>query len=61
MYLITYADTAPANADYDADRIEHILGGDLVRDLELRLQQQEEQGLPASPHQIASPPSSGKI
>jgi len=61
MYLITYADTAPAHADYDADRIEHILGGDLVRDLELRLQQQEEQGLPASPHEIPSPSSPGKI
>ncbi len=52
LYLITYADTAPANADYDADRIEHVLGADLVRELELRLTQKSGETLPASPHQL---------
>ncbi|WP_437190735.1 metal ABC transporter permease [Planctomicrobium sp. SH527] len=52
LYLITYADAAPANADYDADRIEHVLGADLVRELELRLLQKSGETLPASPHQL---------
>ncbi|HWL11132.1 MAG TPA: iron chelate uptake ABC transporter family permease subunit [Planctomicrobium sp.] len=57
LYLITYADTAPAHADYDADRIEHILGPDLVHELEQRLFQADEQSVPASPHALnpASP------
>ncbi|SFI28593.1 metal ABC transporter permease [Planctomicrobium piriforme] len=55
LYLITYADTAPANADYDADRIEHILGADLVRELEQRLRQQNAISVPASPHTLHPP------
>jgi manganese/zinc/iron transport system permease protein len=52
MYLITYADVAPSHADYDADRIEHVLGTEMVRELERRLGQEDDKILPASPHQL---------
>jgi len=57
LYLITYADTAPANADYHADQIEHVLGADLMQELELRLARWNQSGLPASPHALN--PSTG--
>jgi len=50
IYLITYADIAPSHADYDADRIEHVLGPEIIRELEARLIQQDDSSLPPSPH-----------
>jgi manganese/zinc/iron transport system permease protein len=39
-YLVTYADVAAANVHRDADAIEHVLGPDLVAELEQRLTQE---------------------
>ncbi len=58
LYLITYADTAPSHADYDADRIEHVLGADLIRELEQRLIREYGNSVPASPHDLHNPPGS---
>jgi Mn-dependent DtxR family transcriptional regulator len=48
MYLIKYADIAPSHVDRDADEIEHVLSGELIRELELALEQ--EPRIPPSPH-----------
>ncbi len=34
LYLIHYADIAPSHVDRDADSVEHVIGTDLVRELE---------------------------
>lgn len=55
IYLIEYADIATSRVDRDADAVEHILGEDLVRGLEAKLQTyQRPDGalVPASPHPI---------
>ena len=48
MYLIKYADIAPAHVDRDADEIEHVLSSTLIRELEQALA--EEMRVPPSPH-----------
>lgn len=50
LYLIRYADIAPSHVDRDADMVEHVLGVDIVRQLEAELEGQK--GLPESPHEI---------
>jgi manganese/zinc/iron transport system permease protein len=50
LYLIRHADIAPSHVDRDADMVEHILGAEIVRQLESELEPQSE--VPASPHQI---------
>ncbi|WP_437187026.1 iron chelate uptake ABC transporter family permease subunit [Planctomicrobium sp. SH668] len=55
LYLINYADVAPSQADYDADRIEHVLGPQLILELELRLAEQDGSRLPVSPHHLSRP------
>ena len=52
MYLIKYAAIAPSHVDRDADEIEHVLSGELIRELELALEQ--ELRIPPSPHMEAS-------
>jgi manganese/zinc/iron transport system permease protein len=52
LYLITYADVAPALVDRDADAIEHVLGPELVQELESLLERNEASGIPSSPHPI---------
>lgn len=52
IYLISYADVAPSRVDRDADRIEHILGPEMVRELERRLGAGDPFAMPASPHQL---------
>lgn len=37
IYLITHADIAPQHVDRDADRVEHVLGPDMVHQLEQQL------------------------
>lgn len=37
LYLIRYADIAPSHVDRDADMVEHILGADIVNQLEAEL------------------------
>ncbi|WPJ97912.1 iron chelate uptake ABC transporter family permease subunit [Coraliomargarita algicola] len=52
LYLIRHADIAPSHVDRDADMVEHILGAEMVRQLEVEL------GNPghfsSSPHTISS-------
>jgi manganese/zinc/iron transport system permease protein len=60
-YLIKYADIAPSHVDRDADLVEHILGADLVSELEADLKTEiDERNLtvpvPASPHLIKPEP-----
>lgn len=52
MYLITHADIAPSHVDRDADAIEHVLGAELVRELEQRFAGDAAAGgrVPPSPH-----------
>jgi manganese/zinc/iron transport system permease protein len=53
MYLITYADIAPSHVDRDADEIEHVLGRDLVDQLEgLLAASASLPGVPPSPHPL---------
>ncbi|MGA0368988.1 MAG: iron chelate uptake ABC transporter family permease subunit [Kiritimatiellia bacterium] len=49
LYLIRFADVAAGHVDRDADRVEHVLGPDLVRQLE--------EGLDASLHGMKLPES----
>ncbi|PAW64540.1 MAG: iron ABC transporter [Verrucomicrobiia bacterium Tous-C2TDCM] len=52
-YLIQYADVAPSQVDRDADRVEHILGAELVRELEAKLGNAlPGQAVPPSPHPL---------
>ncbi|MCG8648315.1 MAG: metal ABC transporter permease [Pirellulales bacterium] len=51
LYLIAYADTAPARVDRQADRIEHVLEPELIAELEMRLER-EQQSIPSSPHDM---------
>ena len=52
LYLIRHADIAPSHVDRDADMVEHVLGADLVEQLERELTETET--FPASPHTIAA-------
>jgi len=61
IYLITHADIAPSQADYDADRIEHVLSPEVIRELEVRLVQQDDQTLPPSPHRLQNSHSENPI
>ena len=56
LYLIRHADIAPSHVDRDADMVEHVLGADLVAQLEKELLAGGATGsIPASPHQIELP------
>ena len=53
-YLIHYADIAPSHVDSDADLVEHILGPDLVEELEDFLERDAVHApVPPSPHPIS--------
>jgi len=56
IYLIRYADIAPSHVDRDADAVEHILGEEMVDELEAALQDQADRAqLPvavSSPHPL---------
>lgn len=55
LYLIEYADVAASRVDRDADTLEHVLGGKIVAELELKLQRLRMAGtalVPPSPHPI---------
>lgn len=55
LYLIEYADVATSRVDRDADTLEHVLGGKIVAELELKLQRLRMAGtalVPPSPHPI---------
>lgn len=52
-YLIRYADIAPSHVDRDADLVEHILGPELVEELEDFLEREPvSTPIPPSPHPI---------
>ncbi len=55
LYLLTHADVASGNVDRDADRIEHVLGPELVQELEELLARETPSTLPASPHALHGP------
>ncbi len=51
LYLIRHADIAPSHVDRDADQIEHVLGSDLVAELEAVLDAAPRAAaVPSSPH-----------
>ncbi len=54
LYLIEYADVATSRVDRDADRVEHVLGEEIVKSLESKLQTYQSAGslVPNSPHPI---------
>ncbi len=53
LYLITHADIAPSHVDRDADRVEHVLGDEMVAELEKLLADTHPNlTTPASPHRI---------
>ena len=58
-YLVTHADIAPSHVDRDADMVEHVLGADLVRELEEVIRREDSEmadaAVPPSPHEIARP------
>lgn len=58
MYLIQFADIAPSHVDRDADDIEHVLGAEVVAQLEQLLKDQAAVEVPESPHEIFPTPSS---
>ncbi|MCC5846639.1 MAG: metal ABC transporter permease [Verrucomicrobia bacterium] len=51
LFLIHYAEIAPAQVDRGADRIEHVLDPAVVDELE-RLLKETDRGVPMSPHPI---------
>jgi manganese/zinc/iron transport system permease protein len=53
LFLITHADLAPSHVDRNADEIEHVLGKELVAQLEHALAHSGK--LPESPHALAKP------
>lgn len=52
LFLITHADLAPSHVDRNADEIEHVLGKELVAQLEHAMEHPSESPLPASPHAL---------
>jgi manganese/zinc/iron transport system permease protein len=53
MYLIRHADVAPAHVDRDADAVEHVLGAEMVRQLEAELiRHGRKLAVPHSPHDL---------
>lgn len=57
-YLIQHADVAPSRVDRDADLVEHILGPELVRELEAKLYGAlPDTSVPPSPHPLPTTPS----
>ncbi|MEX0586158.1 MAG: iron chelate uptake ABC transporter family permease subunit [Pirellulales bacterium] len=55
LYLITHADVAPSRVDREADTIEHILGPEMIAELETLLAEAAGRpALPGSPHPMSS-------
>jgi manganese/zinc/iron transport system permease protein len=54
LFLITHADLAPSHVDRSADAIEHVLGKELVAQLEAALDQPRKGAIPASPHALSN-------
>ncbi|MEQ9455245.1 MAG: iron chelate uptake ABC transporter family permease subunit [Phycisphaeraceae bacterium] len=55
LFLIHYADIAPSHVDRDADMVEHVLGPDIVRQLESNLDGPiQPLAVPPSPHDLSA-------
>ncbi len=54
-YLIAHADVATAQVDMGADKIEHVLEPEMIRELETLLPEYSKAGMPASPHRFDGP------
>jgi manganese/zinc/iron transport system permease protein len=52
-YLITHADVAPGMVDLSADRIEHVLEPELIRQLEASLEEKTKKEALRSPHTLS--------
>ena len=52
LFLITHADIAPSHVDRDADQIEHVLGAEMVGELEALLAASPGAVVPPSPHAL---------
>lgn len=52
VFLITHAEIAPSHVDRDADQIEHVLGTELVQQLERKLGTRGAFDVPPSPHAL---------
>ena len=53
LFLITHAEIAPSHVDRDADQIEHVLGPEMIAELETQLRRTyPELEMPSSPHQL---------
>lgn len=52
LYLITHADVAPSHVDRGADMIEHVLGNEMVAQLEQLLEQDPQMRMPETPHAL---------
>ncbi len=62
LYLIHHAAVAPSHVDRDADLIEHVLGHDMVKELEALLAAATpEPPVPVSPHPIAPAAGKGRV
>lgn len=53
LYLITHADVAASHVDRDADALEHVLGRQMVSELENLLSAQVRTEVPRSPHVLS--------
>jgi manganese/zinc/iron transport system permease protein len=60
LYLITHADIAPSHVDRDADAIEHVLGPEMIRELESLLDAGRAHPVPTSPHFITGAPGNSR-
>ncbi len=60
IYLITHADIAASHVDRDAHAVEHVLGEEMVAQLEKLLEPMPARLVPASPHGLASADASGQ-
>jgi manganese/zinc/iron transport system permease protein len=53
-FLVAHADVAPSHVDRDADQIEHVLGPEMMRELEALLERETAAPpVPPSPHALA--------
>lgn len=51
-YLVAHADVAPSHVDRDADMIEHVLGPEMIAELERLIIRDQSPRMPRSPHEI---------
>jgi manganese/zinc/iron transport system permease protein len=61
IYLLKYAATATGRVDYSADRVEHVLGPELVQELEDALEKElPGRSVPRSPHGVGPAVDGGR-